>query len=85
MPAVLAYALPLQDLQTIAQGAGLEWIGSDANKVSLAQAAIANAPAPVHVPRERKTMVELAEGPLVLVETRKDLSAMTLPFDAPQR
>jgi len=26
----------------------------------------------------------LDEGPLVLVETRKDLSQVTLPFDAPQ-
>ena len=44
--------------------------------------AIAAEPTPVHVPRERPPLVMLDEGPLVLVETRKDLSQITLPFDA---
>jgi ribonuclease E len=35
----------------------------------------------VHVPRERKPMVVLDEGPLILVETRKDLSQIKLPFE----
>jgi ribonuclease E len=35
----------------------------------------------LHVPRERKPVVVLDEGPLVLVETRKDLSQMKLPFE----
>jgi ribonuclease E len=35
----------------------------------------------VHVPRERKPMVVIDEGPLVLVETRKDLSQLKLPFE----
>jgi ribonuclease E len=35
----------------------------------------------VHVPREPKPPVVIDEGPLVLVETRKDLSQITLPFD----
>jgi len=34
----------------------------------------------VHVPRIRPPVVALDEGPLVLVETRKDLSDMKLPF-----
>ncbi len=83
LPKVQSYVLALQDLQAIAQGAGLEWIASDADKVAQAQAAMAAAPAIVHVPRERKAVDVLDEGPLVLVETRKDLSAMTLPFDNP--
>jgi len=33
------------------------------------------------VPRERAPVVGLDEGPLVLVETRRDLGAMQLPFD----
>ena len=33
------------------------------------------------VPRERPPLVVVDEGPLVLVETRKDLSQITLPFD----
>ena len=84
LPNVQAFELPLQDLHNLAQSAGLEWVGSDADKVAQAQAAIAATPAPVHVPRERKVMAVLDEGPLVLVETRKDLSALTLPFDNQQ-
>jgi ribonuclease E len=34
------------------------------------------------VPRERKPVVALDEGPLVLVETRKDLSQVRLPFES---
>jgi hypothetical protein len=37
---------------------------------------------PVHVPRERPPVVVVDEGPLVLVETRKDLGQVTLPFEA---
>ena len=47
------------------------------------QAAIAAEPRPIHVPRERPPVVVLDEGPLVLVETRRDLAAMTLPFEKP--
>ena len=45
------------------------------------QAAIAAEPRPIRVPRERPPVVELDDGPLVLVETRKDLGAVTLPFE----
>ena len=55
---------------------------SDAARVAQAQEAIANAPKPVHVPRERPAVAVVDEGPLVLVETRKDLSQLKLPFDA---
>ena len=47
-----------------------------------AQEAAAQAAPPVRVPRERKPAVVLDEGPLVLVETKKDLSQVKLPFDA---
>ena len=73
--------LPLSDLETIARNAGLEWVNSDADKIRAAQEAIANEPKPVHVPRERKPPVQLDEGPLVLVETRKDLKDIALPFE----
>ena len=56
-------------------------VNSDAEKIAAAQAAIAAQPKPVHVPRERKPVVVVDEGPLVLVETRKDLSQMKLPFE----
>jgi len=80
MPKVQTYSLPLGDLQQIASGSGLEWVNSDADKVAAVQAAIAAEPKPVHVPRERPPVVVIDEGPLVLVETRKDLADMKLPF-----
>jgi ribonuclease E len=38
----------------------------------------------VHVPRERKPVQTVEEGALVLVETRKDLSQIKLPFETAQ-
>jgi ribonuclease E len=73
--------LPLSELQGIAQAAGLEWVNSDADKILAAQEAIASEPRPVHVPRERKPAVVIDDGPLVLVETRKDLNQVSLPFE----
>ncbi len=35
----------------------------------------------MHVPRERPPVVVVDEGPLVLVETRRDLSELKLPFE----
>jgi ribonuclease E len=81
LPKVQAYDLPLQDLTQLAQSSGLEWVNSDAEKIRVAQEAIAAQPKPVHVPRERPAPVVLDEGPLVLVETRRDLRTMTLPFE----
>jgi ribonuclease E len=83
LPPVQAYALPITDLHGLAGAAGLIWVNSDADKIREAQAAMAAAPAPVHVPRERPPVVVIDEGPLVLVETRKDLSQVRLPFDNP--
>lgn len=76
-----SYNLPLSDLNQIASTAGLQWINSDADKIAVVQAAIAAEPKPVHVPRERPAPVVIDEGPLILVETRKDLREMKLPFE----
>ncbi|MFO1264836.1 MAG: Rne/Rng family ribonuclease [Rhodoferax sp.] len=81
MPKVQAYVLPADDLRAVAEQSGLQWVNSDADKVQAVQAAIAAEPQPVHVPRERPAPVVVDEGPLVLVETRRDLRAMTLPFE----
>jgi ribonuclease E len=80
LPAVANYTLQIDSLQQVAQGSGLVWVNSDASKVAAVQAAIAAEPKPVRVPRERPPAVVLNEGPLVLVETRKDLKDMNLPF-----
>ena len=81
LPKVQAFALPVQDLAQIAESCGLQWINSDAEKIRVAQEAIAAQPRAVHVPRERPAPVVIDEGPLVLVETRRDLRNLTLPFE----
>ena len=79
-----SYDLPLQDLAQVAQSSGLQWVNSDTAKIAEAQAALAAEARPVHVPRERPAIVVSAEAPLVLVETKRDLRDMPLPFDKPQ-
>ncbi|MES2361771.1 MAG: Rne/Rng family ribonuclease [Pseudomonadota bacterium] len=81
LPKVQSYDLPLQDLSQVAQSSGLQWVNSDASKIAEVQAAIAAEAKPVHVPRERPAVVVSNEGPLVLVETKRDLGNMTLPFE----
>ncbi len=81
LPKVSAFALPVPDLEKIAQDSGLQWVNSDANKIAQVQAAIAAEPKPVHVPRERPPVIQVQEGPLVLVETRRDLRDLKLPFE----
>lgn len=76
------YALPVDSLQAVAEEAGLQWVGSDASKVRAAQEAMAATPAPKPVPREIKRVEHVEEGALVLVETRKDLAQVKLPFEA---
>ena len=80
LPKVQKYELPIGSLIQVAESSGLQWVNSDPEKIALVQAAIAAEPKPVHVPRERPPAVVFDEGPLILVETRKDLSDMKLPF-----
>jgi ribonuclease E len=80
LPKVQTYELPMASLIQVAEGSGLQWVNSDPQKIAQVQAAIAAEPKPVHVPRERPPAVVFDEGPLILVETRKDLSDMKLPF-----
>jgi ribonuclease E len=82
LPKVASFSLPMDDLQQVAQSSGLEWVNSNSDKVAQVQAAIAAEAKPVHVPREAKPAEVLVDGPLVLVETRKDLRDMQLPFEA---
>jgi len=82
LPKVQPYTVSIEALTQVAQASGLEWVNSDAEKVAQVQAAIAAEPKPIHVPREIKPVVLPDEGPLVLVETRKDLRNMPLPFEA---
>ena len=81
MPKVQSYALPLDELAQIAQQSGLNWVNSDVAKVAAAQEAIAAEPKAVRTPRARPPAIKLDDRPLVLVETRRDLRHMTLPFE----
>ncbi|MEO8060772.1 MAG: ribonuclease E/G, partial [Burkholderiales bacterium] len=78
------FVLPMNSLQAVAESAGLQWVNSDADKIRAVQSAMAAEPSPVHVPRERKPVENADTGPLVLVETRKDLSQIKLPFETAQ-
>jgi ribonuclease E len=81
MPTVGAYELPISSLQGVAQSSGLEWVNSNPERIAQVQAAIAAEPRPMHVPRERPPVVVMDEGPLILVETKRDLGQMPMPFD----
>ena len=76
------FVLPMDQLQGVAETAGLQWVNSDVDKMRAAREAMANEPVPARVPREAKAMVAVDDGPLVLVETRKDLSQFKLPFES---
>lgn len=76
-----AFVLETDSLQAVAETAGLQWVNSDADKIRAAQEAMASEAKPVHVARTAKPVVAIDDGPLVLVETRKDLSQVKLPFE----
>jgi len=80
VPRVQPFQLPVDELKNVAEGSGLQWVLSDSEKIAAAQAAMAAEPKPVRVPRERPPAVVIDEGPLVLVETRRDLKNLELPF-----
>ena len=81
LPKIQSYELPLQALVQVAQSSGLQWVSSDESKIAEAQAAIAAEVKPTHAPRLRPAPVAKEEAPLVLVETKRDLSATPLPFE----
>ena len=83
LPQVERFELPVSELAQVAQGSGLQWVNSDAEKIAAVQAAIAAETRPIHSPRERASAVVVQEGPLVLVETKRDLREMKLPFEQP--
>jgi len=82
MPRIGQYALPVAELEGLAHASSLEWVQSNPSRVAEVQAAIAAEPKPVHVPRERPPLVVLDDGPLILVETRRDLQQLAMPFES---
>ena len=81
MPKVQTFELPVDSLNQVAQTAGLAWVNSNPEKAASVKAAIAAEPKPIHVPRERPASVQTDNSPLILVETKRDLRDMTLPFE----
>ena len=81
LPEVQPFQLPVEDLVHVAESSGLQWVNSDAEKIAAAQAAIAAEPKPLRTPRERPPAIVINEGPLVLVETKRDLRELQLPFE----
>ncbi len=81
LPKVRPFELPVAELAQVAEGSGLQWINSDSKKIAAVQAAIAAEPKPLRVPRERPPAIVIDEEPLILVETRRDLREMKLPFE----
>ena len=83
LPQVQRFELPVSELAQVAEGSGLQRVNSDASKIAAVQAAIEAEPKPIHMPRERVAPITTQEGPLVLVETKRDLREMKLPFEQP--
>jgi len=79
MPLVSDYALPVESLQAVAQTSGLQWVNSDPARIAAVQAAIAAEVPAAHTPRERPAPITVDAGPLVLVETKRDLRSLDLP------
>ena len=84
MPKLTPFVLPLTDLEQVAQSSGLTWVNSDGEKIAAAQAAMAAEPKQIHVPRDRVALVVEDVGPLILVETKRDLRKLELPFEVAQ-
>jgi ribonuclease E len=80
MPRVGHYELPTATLVEMTHASQLEWVQSDPIKVRTTQERMAQEPKVVHPKRERPPAVSLEQGPLVLVETKRDLSQLNLPF-----
>ena len=84
MAAVVApkpvFALPTAELDQLAQNSGLQWIGTSPERAAEVRAAIAAEAVVAHVPRGRPAPVSVQAEPLVMVETKRDLRSMDLPF-----
>ncbi|MEJ7686832.1 MAG: Rne/Rng family ribonuclease [Variovorax sp.] len=85
LPKVQTFELPLDELAQVAEGSGLQWVNSDADRVAQVRAAIEAEPKTARVPRERPPAIVIDEGPLVLVETSRNLGEMVLPFEEAAR
>ncbi|MCO5398180.1 Rne/Rng family ribonuclease [Ralstonia soli] len=63
--------LPIETLQSVLTNAGMTWVHTDAQKLQTAQEEAARTVTPPRVPRERKPLPPIQQGPMVLVETSR--------------
>jgi ribonuclease E len=82
MPKVGHFELPTASLAEMTHASQLEWVQSDPLKVQATQERMAQEPKAIRPVRVRPPAVILDQGPLVLVETKRDLSQLNLPFSA---
>ena len=82
MPKLQPFTLPVSELAELALSSGLVWVNSDADKVATVQSAFAAEPKPVHQLRNRPAPKSQDNRPLILVETKRDLRNITLPFES---
>ena len=82
MPKLQPFTLPVSELAELALSSGLVWVNSDADKVATVQSAFAAEPKPVHQLRNRPSPKPQDDRPLILVETKRDLRNITLPFES---
>lgn len=66
-----ASPLPIETLQSVLANAGMTWVHTDAQKLQAAQEEAARAVTPPRVPRERKPLPPIQQGPMILVETNR--------------
>ena len=66
-----ASPLPIETLQSVLTNAGMTWVHTDAQKLQTAQEEAARAVTPPRVPRERKPLPPVQQGPMVLIETNR--------------
>ncbi len=64
-----ASPLPIGTLQAVVADAGMTWVHTDAQKLQAAQEEAARTVTPPRVPRERKPLPPVQQGPMILVET----------------
>jgi ribonuclease E len=64
-----AAPLTIETLQHVVTDVGMTWVHTDAQKLQASQEEAARAVTPPRVPRERKPLPPIQQGPMILVET----------------
>ena len=64
-----AAPLSVETLQSVVTNVGMTWVHTDAQKLQASQEEAARTVTPPRVPRERKPLPPIQQGPMILVET----------------